>query len=78
MLRRRFQRFTDPMELHRTELAKFQSRFDKYGLDTDNERRAAILCQRGESEMFVGNVDNADILFKQARDLASMRRMSML
>ena len=67
--RRRFQRFTDQMKLHEAELTKFQSRFDKYGLDSDNERRAAILCQRGESDMFVGDVDNADLLFKQAREL---------
>ena len=68
--RRRFQRFSDQMKLHEVELAKFQSRFDKYGLDSDNERRAAILCQRGESDTFVGDVDNADLLFKQARELA--------
>jgi len=67
--RRRFQRFTDQMKLHEAELTKFQSRFDKYGLDSDNERRAAILCQRVESDMFVGDVDNADLLFKQAREL---------
>jgi tetratricopeptide (TPR) repeat protein len=67
--RRRFQRFTDQMTLHQAEMLKYQSRFEKYGLESDNERRAAILCQRGESEMFVGNADNADVLFKQARDL---------
>jgi tetratricopeptide (TPR) repeat protein len=68
--RQRYQRFSDQMALHEAEIAKFRSRFDKYGLGTDNEKRAAILCQKGESEMFFGNVDNADLLFKQARELA--------
>ena len=58
------------MKLQEFELGKFRSRFGRYGLETDNEKRAAILCQRGESETFVGNIDNADMLFKQARDLA--------
>lgn len=68
--RQRFQKFNDQMKLQESELFKFRSRFDRYGLETDNEKRAAILCQRGESEMFVGNVDKADMLFSQARDLA--------
>jgi thioredoxin-like negative regulator of GroEL len=49
---------------------RFRSRFQQYGIETDNEKRAAILCQRGESDIFLGNVSNADILFKQARDTA--------
>lgn len=68
--RQRFQKFCEQMTLQESELFKFRNRFERFGLDTDNEKRAAILCQRGESEMFVGNVDNADMLFKQARDLA--------
>jgi len=68
--RQRYQRYSEQMELRDSELVRFRTRFDRFGLDTDNEKRAAILCQRGESEMFVGNVDNADMLFKQARDLA--------
>ena len=68
--RQRYQKFSDQMKLHEVEIARFRSRFDRYGLETDNEKRAAILCQKGESEMFVGNVENADLLFKQARELA--------
>ena len=68
--RQRFQKFTEQIELQESEIFRFRSRFQEFGLETDNEKRGAILCQRGESEMFVGNVDNADLLFKQARDTA--------
>lgn len=68
--RQRYRRFSDQIKLHDFELQRFQSKFIKYGLESDNEKRAAILCQRGESEMFVGNMDSADALFKQARELA--------
>src|ERR1019366_1785970 len=68
--RQRVQRFTEQMELQVSEVARFQSEFDKYGLITPNERRAAILCRRAESEMFSGNVDKAELFFQQARDLA--------
>lgn len=68
--RQRHNKFTDQMTLQQSELFKFQNRFERYGIETDSEKRAAILCQRGESEMFVGNTDNADMLFKQARELA--------
>ena len=68
--RQRFQKFNEQMSLQQSEILKFRSRFDRYGLETDNEKKAAILCQRGESEIFFGNVDNADLLFKQARDVA--------
>jgi tetratricopeptide (TPR) repeat protein len=67
--RQRFQKYTDQMSLHESELHRFKSIFERYGLVTENEKRAAILCRRGESEMFIGNVTNADALFKQARDL---------
>jgi tetratricopeptide (TPR) repeat protein len=66
----RFQKFNEQMNLHQSEISKFRNRFERYGLDSDNEKRAAILCQKGESEMFFGNIENADMLFKQARDLA--------
>src|SRR5439155_6323697 len=46
------------------------STFDRYGLVSDNEKRAAILCRRAESEFFSGSVETSDLLFKQARDLA--------
>jgi tetratricopeptide (TPR) repeat protein len=68
--RRRVQKYRAQMELQEWEVRNFASTFDRYGLSTDNEKRAAILCRRAESELFSGNVENADSLFKQARDIA--------
>lgn len=68
--RQRVQRFNEQMELQVSEVTRFQGEFDKYGLITPNEKRAAILCRRAESEMFSGKVDTAEFLFQQARDLA--------
>jgi Flp pilus assembly protein TadD len=68
--RQRVQRFNEQMELQVTEVARFRGEFDRYGLTTPNEKRAAILCRRAESEMFSGNADAAELLFQQARDLA--------
>lgn len=68
--RQRVQRFSEQMELQVFEITRFQGEFDKYGLLTPNEKRAAILCRRAESEMFSGNVDTAELIFQQARDLA--------
>ncbi|HKZ42276.1 MAG TPA: NB-ARC domain-containing protein, partial [Candidatus Hodarchaeales archaeon] len=68
--RQRYQRYNEQMNLQESELFRFRSEFDRYGLNSDNEKRAAILCQRGWSELRVGNADNAEMLFKQARELA--------
>jgi predicted transcriptional regulator len=68
--RQRVQRFNEQMELQISEVARFQSEFDKFGLSTPNEKRAAILCRRAESEMFSGNADTAELMLQQARDLA--------
>lgn len=68
--RQRVQRFNEQMELQVSEVTRFQGEFDKYGLLTPNEKRAAILCRRAESEMFSGNADTAELMFRQARDLA--------
>jgi tetratricopeptide (TPR) repeat protein len=68
--RQRHQRFTEQMELRDSELRRFQSRFERFGLTDENEKRAAILCQRAESELSAGNVDAADTMFRQARNLA--------
>lgn len=67
--RRRVRRFEEQMELHQTEVRRFVTDFERYGLETDNEKRAAILCKRAQSEVFIGNADSADFLFKQAREL---------
>ena len=68
--RQRVQHFNEQMELQASEISRFRGEFDKYGIDTPNEKRAAILCRRAESEMFTGNVEGVEALFKQARDLA--------
>jgi tetratricopeptide (TPR) repeat protein len=68
--RQRNQRFTEQMELRASELRRFQSRFERFGLTDESEKRAAILCQRAESELSAGNVDAADTMFRQARNLA--------
>ncbi len=68
--RQRNQRFIEQMNLQESELIRFQGKFLKFGLESDNDKRAAFLCQKGQSEMFSGNVANADLFFKQARDVA--------
>ncbi len=68
--RQRVQQFNDQMDLQQSEVQKFKTIFESYSLSTNNEKRAAILCRRGESERFFGNGDSADDLFKQARELA--------
>jgi tetratricopeptide (TPR) repeat protein len=68
--RQRVQKFDHQMALQETEVAGFRNLFERYGLKTDNEKKAAILCRRGTSEVFIGNVENAEKLFKEARELA--------
>ena len=68
--RQRVQRFNEQMELQTSEVARFRTEFERYGMSTPNEKRAAILCRRAESEMFSGNTDFAEIFFQQARELA--------
>lgn len=67
--RQRLQEFNEQMEIQATEVGRFQSDFERYGIGTPNEKRSAILCRRAESEMFSGNAEGAELLFKQARDL---------
>ncbi|MDM8537024.1 putative DNA binding domain-containing protein [Desulfobacterales bacterium HSG17] len=68
--RQRYQIYNDQLELKESETYRFENIFEQYGLYTDNEKKAAILCSRGQSEYFSGNTDAADNLFKQAKDLA--------
>lgn len=68
--RQRLQRFNEQMELQASEIARFTGDFERYGISTPNEKRAAILCRQAESAMFGGNVDMAEQLFSQARELA--------
>lgn len=68
--RQRLQRFNEQMELQTFEIARFKGDFQRYGIDTPNEKRAVILCRRAESEMFSGNAETAELLFEQARELA--------
>ena len=68
--RQRMQRFNEQMDLQASEIARFTGEFQRYGIDTPNEKRAAILCRRAESEMFSGNAEGAELIFTQARELA--------
>jgi tetratricopeptide (TPR) repeat protein len=68
--RKRLQKFNSQMELHESELQRFNYTFMGFGITSDHEKRAVILCRRGESEMFIGREENAELLFKQARELA--------
>jgi tetratricopeptide (TPR) repeat protein len=68
--RRRVKQFSEQVQLRDSEVYRFSQTFEVYGLSTDSEKKAAILCRRGESELFSGNADSADLLFKQARDMA--------
>lgn len=68
--RQRLQRFNEQMELQASEVARFTGEFDRYGITTPNEKRAAILCRQAESAMFGGSAEVAESLFAQARELA--------
>ncbi|MEV5199682.1 RNA-binding domain-containing protein [Streptomyces sp. NPDC053720] len=68
--RRRVQQYTQQMELKSWEVERFVGVFERYGIQADSEKRGVILCRRGESETFSGNMDSADALFQQARDVA--------
>jgi hypothetical protein len=65
--RQRVQRFNEQMELQVSEVARFQGEFDKFGMNTPNEKRAAILCRRAESEMFSGNAGTAELMYRIPR-----------
>lgn len=68
--RRRVQQYTHQIELRRSEVERFVGTFERYGIESDNEKRAVIFCRRGQSELFAGDAAAADEFFKQARDLA--------
>ena len=68
--RQRLQKYQRQIKLEESEIHRFRSEFDKYGLKTDNEKRASILCQRAFSEFYAGKIDNAELLFNEACDLA--------
>lgn len=68
--RRRLQQFNEQMALQASEVERFKGEFQRYGIESPTEKRAAILCRRAESEMFAGNAEGAELLFSQARELA--------
>lgn len=68
--RQRVQTFENQMKLQESELRSFTSIFERFGIDSANEKRAVILSRRAESELLVGNNENSDDLLKQARELA--------
>lgn len=72
LCRQRFQKYIEQMNLQEFEVRRFKNIFERYDLISDNEKKAAILCNRGQSEMFSGNTENADALFRQAREFAPL------
>jgi Flp pilus assembly protein TadD len=70
LCKQRYQKYSDQLSLRESELRGFRGDFERYGLSSENEKRAYILCQRGFSELTLGNASNADLTFRQARDLA--------
>ena len=70
--RQRVQRYTEEVKLQDSQLYRFRNLFGRYGLQTEQERRAAILCQHGDSELSRGNLDTAEAFFAEARSLAPL------
>jgi tetratricopeptide (TPR) repeat protein len=68
--RGRVSRYNDQLALEASEVARFRGEFAKYGIELPTEKRAAILCRQAESASFAGNLDGAEVLFTQARELA--------
>ncbi|MBO2447133.1 putative DNA binding domain-containing protein [Actinomadura barringtoniae] len=68
--RRRVQQYVQQMDLQQWEVQRFVDIFKRYGVKTDNEKRGVILCRRGESATFAGNLVSAEELFTQARAVA--------
>lgn len=67
---RRLNQFKQQMELRDHEIGRFKSMHSFYGLETESEKGAAILCRRAESEVFAGHSEQAAELFKQAKNMA--------
>lgn len=68
--RQRLQEYTDLLSLDAGDAWRFKGDFDRFGIDTDNERRSVVLCSRAESEAFAGRTESASLFLKQARDLS--------
>ncbi|MFI2286442.1 NB-ARC domain-containing protein [Streptomyces niveus] len=66
----RLNRYKQQLDLEAYEVRRFFGEFERYGIETDNDKRGVILCRQGESETFSGNFEAADDLFKQAREIA--------
>ena len=57
------------MELRGIEVHQFTNIFERFKIENPQEKRAIILCTRGESALKSFNYEDADLLFKQAREL---------
>jgi tetratricopeptide (TPR) repeat protein len=68
--RRRHRSFSEAMELRESELFRYETLLDKFGIDSDTEKKAVILCERGKSEVFAGNLEKAELAFSEALSLA--------
>lgn len=68
--RQRIQTFANQMRLHEAEVREFKNLFDRFGVESGNEKRAVILCKKAESDAFLGNAESAERLFAEARKVA--------
>lgn len=68
--RRRFETFNAKLELQDKELHEFRGVINRFGLETDNEKRAAIICKQAIYEASNGNLENANNFYIEARELA--------
>ncbi|MDZ4686212.1 MAG: hypothetical protein SH850_14185, partial [Planctomycetaceae bacterium] len=62
--------YDQQMKLQDAEVRRFASTFERFGITSDSGKRAAILCSRGQAELFSGNTMMAEDLFKEARETA--------
>ncbi|MFA4987880.1 MAG: hypothetical protein WC712_14980, partial [Candidatus Brocadiia bacterium] len=68
--RQRVQKYTQQMSLEEAEVRRFRTDYERYAITSPSERRAVILCKRAESEAFAGRQDSAEMLLRNAVDLA--------
>lgn len=68
--RRRVEAFNAKLELQETEMSKFRGVINKYGLTSENVKRAVILCRKAEAEAANGDFLNARSFYRDARNLA--------
>lgn len=68
--RRRIESFNAKLELQETEMSEFRGVITKYGLTSENAKRAVILCRKADAEATNGDFLNARSFYRDARNLA--------